>query len=155
RRRLEEVPDAYARAERHMEWLLSRDLAAAARHIEENDPFEYVALAAEANLIAKNGMGSKIYRGMQNARPDGEMFAEINMNALAHRMFELGKRSEAIELFEMNVASHPKSAKACHSLAEAHLKNGDRKQAAEFYRRALAIDPAFTSSIEALKRLSP
>ena len=153
---LDEIPDAYSHAERQMESLLSHDPAGASRYMDENDPFEFLAMAAEANLIARNGLGSfqRIYHNMQKARPDGEMFAEINMTALAHRMFELGKRNEAIEIFKMNVASHPKSVKACESLAAAYLRNDDKKRAVEFYRKALKLDPKDTSSLEALKKLS-
>lgn len=76
------------------------------------------------------------------------------MSALGHRMLELGKRKEAIELYKMNADDHPKSAKACDTLAGAYLKNGDKDLAIEFYKKALELDPNFTSSFEALKKLT-
>jgi hypothetical protein len=154
---LEEIPGAYARAERHAELLLTRDPAGASRYIEENDPFEYVALAAEVNLIAREGIGPfrKLYRELQKVRPDAELFAEDNLNAVAHRMFALGRSKEAIELLTMNQEAHPTSAKACDRLAAAYLRNGENGLAIEFYKKALKIDPKFKSSVEALKKLAP
>lgn len=154
---VDEIPDAYQRAEKRVESLLTHDPAGASRYIEENDPFEFVALAAELNLIAREGVGPfrKIHRDLQKARPGAELFWEDNMNAFAHRMLELGRKKEAIELLMMNLETHPKSAKACDRLADAHLKNGNKDRAIEFYKKALEIDPKFTSSLEALKKLSP
>jgi tetratricopeptide (TPR) repeat protein len=115
-----------------------------------------VALAAEMNLIAREGLGpfQKIYRDMQKVRPNGELFGEDNLNVFAHRMLEQDRRKEAIELLMMNLEAHPKSAKACDRLADAHLKNGDKELAIEFYKEALEIDPKFKRSLEALKACS-
>lgn len=154
---LKEIPDAYARSERFLRDLLTSDPPRAFRYMDDNDPFHYLALAAEAGQIAKQGIGpfKHLHREMKQTRPDAEMFAEINMNALGHRLFELGRRKEAIELFKMNADDHPQSAKACDSLAEAHLKNGDKELAIKFYRKALQSDPKSTSAVEALKKLAP
>lgn len=154
---LAEIPGAYTRAERHAESLLTRDPSEASRYLEENDPFEYVALAAVVKWIAREGVGPfrKIYRDMQKVRPGAELFGEDNLNAFAHRMLELDRRTEAIELLMMNLEAHPKSAKTCDRLADAHLKNGDKELAIELYKKALEIDPKSKNSLEALKKLAP
>ena len=75
------------------------------------------------------------------------------VNGLGYALLGAGHFSEAIAVFEYNVGKFPKSANCLDSLAEGWLKKGDREKAVVFYRKALEIDPGFSSAIEALKHL--
>ncbi len=64
-----------------------------------------------------------------------------------------GRTDEAVEIFEFNRGEYPFSANVYDSLAEAYLKKGRKKAAIATYRKALAMDPNFESSIKALREL--
>ena len=55
----------------------------------------------------------------------------------------LGKNAlkEAIRVFEFNVEQHPRSANAYDSLAEAHLKAGNKAEAVKYYKKSLKLNP--------------
>jgi tetratricopeptide (TPR) repeat protein len=59
----------------------------------------------------------------------------------------------AIKVFTVNVRRYPKSANVYDSLAEGYLTLGNKAKAIEWYQKALKVDPAFPSSIAALKKL--
>ena len=153
---LDDVPAAYARAEQTVQPLLAGDPARLLGYIDESDPFAYVALAAVANRIAEQGAAqfSEFFREIYARRPDAELSAEINVSALAHRMFQLKKSGEAIALLVMNAEAHPKSAPAHARLAAAYRANGDKALAVESCRKALAIDPQLAGATEMLEQLS-
>jgi len=75
------------------------------------------------------------------------------INSLGYVLLGADRLEEAIALFAYNVAHFPKSANCLDSLAEGWLKKGDRDKAVMFYRKALEVDPHFSSAIDALKRL--
>lgn len=152
---LEEVPASYVQAGQHVRSLLERDPAQASRYLIENDPFDYLALAVLVDLVAEQGMDvfKKLYRDSRRERPGADLFAEINMTALGHRLLELGRTRDGIELLEINQADHEKSGKAREVLADAYLKGGNKEKAIVFYRKALETDPSLKHSIEALRTL--
>jgi hypothetical protein len=68
----------------------------------------------------------------------------------------LGKREDqaAIQIFQLNVETHPKSSSAYDSLGEAYAAAGNKELAIENYRKALALNPENTNSKAALLRLT-
>jgi predicted membrane protein DUF2306/tetratricopeptide repeat protein len=68
----------------------------------------------------------------------------------------LGKRENqaAIQIFQLNVETHPKSSSAYDSLGEAYAAAGNKDLAIENYRKALALNPENTNSKAALLRLT-
>jgi len=78
---------------------------------------------------------------------------ERQINTLGYRLLNAKKFDEAIEVFKFNVKSYPNSANCYDSLGEAYLKKGDEENAKIYYRKALKIDPDFSSAISALKKL--
>jgi tetratricopeptide (TPR) repeat protein len=79
---------------------------------------------------------------------NSNMLNNIGYSLLNSRMFD-----EAIVLFEQNVRLFPDEANPHDSLAEAYLMKGERDIAIRHYKKALEIDPNFSSSKTALEKL--
>lgn len=95
------------------------------------------------------------YRRLAAAnRRNDYYFDESVLTNLGYDFLNLGKIDEAIRIMKFNCEEYPESANVYDSIAEAYLKKGDRALAIENYRKALAIDPNFPSSIKALEELS-
>ena len=60
---------------------------------------------------------------------------------------------DAIAIFSVNVELFLKEANPYDSLAEAYLINGDKTNALKYYKKALEIDPDFSSAKQAIKEL--
>ena len=75
---------------------------------------------------------------------------EVEINAYGYQLLGAGKTDEAIEMFRKNVKDHPQSWNTYDSLAEAYDKKGDKKLAAENYRKAQNM----TKDPEQKKRIS-
>jgi tetratricopeptide (TPR) repeat protein len=81
---------------------------------------------------------------------------EADINAYGYQLLGAGKTDEAIAMFRKNVKDHPESWNVYDSLGEAYEKKGDKKLAAENYRRAggMVRDPDQKKRIDGiLKRL--
>lgn len=61
---------------------------------------------------------------------------EADINAYGYQLLGAGKTDEAIEIFRKNVKDYPKSWNTYDSLGEAYDRKGDKKLAAENYRKA-------------------
>ena len=66
---------------------------------------------------------------------------EQAINFLGYWLLTNQRYEHAIAVFELNTESYPESANAWDSLAEGHLRRGDRDRAAELYRKSLGLDP--------------
>src|SRR5436190_15914268 len=75
---------------------------------------------------------------------------EAEVSALGYALLGEGRTAEAVAILGLNAEHYPGSANAWDSLAEATLAAGDRAAAERLYRKALAIDPGFRSSLRAL-----
>ncbi len=82
-------------------------------------------------------------------------FADVEgqVNALGYDLLRAAKTTEAVTVLRLNTRVFPHSPNVWDSLAEALLSAGRRDEAIRAYRRALAIDPAFPPSLEAIHRL--
>jgi tetratricopeptide (TPR) repeat protein len=78
---------------------------------------------------------------------------ETAINQLGYNLMGRKRIDDAIEVFKLNVEDYPNSANVYDSLAEAYLNKGDKESAIKFYEKAVATDPNFASSIEALRKL--
>lgn len=81
---------------------------------------------------------------------------EVDINAYGYQLLGAGKTDEAIEMFRKNVKDHPTSWNVYDSLGEAYERKGDKKLAAENYRRAqnMTQDPDQKKRIDGiLKKL--
>lgn len=61
---------------------------------------------------------------------------EADINLYGYQLLGAGKTDEAIEIFRKNVKDHPQSWNTYDSLGEAYGQKGDKKLAAENYRKA-------------------
>jgi tetratricopeptide (TPR) repeat protein len=64
---------------------------------------------------------------------------EAELNTYGYQLLGQKKVDEAIGVFQKNVKDHPKSWNTYDSLGEAYLAKGDKKLAAEYYGKALAM----------------
>lgn len=78
---------------------------------------------------------------------------EADVNALGYQLLNGGEATLAVRVFRINTRVFPKSANTWDSLGEALLAAGQRDEGIAAYRQALAIDPTFVSSQQALQRL--
>ncbi|WP_299439365.1 serine hydrolase [uncultured Aquimarina sp.] len=67
--------------------------------------------------------------------------SEAEMNQVGYALLKMDRIKDAIEAFKLNVVEFPKSSNAYDSLAEAYLKNGNKKQALLNYEKSLELDP--------------
>ena len=78
---------------------------------------------------------------------------EGELNALGYSCLRVDKREEAVALFRLNVAAHPKSANVYDSLGEGLMAQGKIEEAIRQYARSLTIDPRNVNAIEKLQAL--
>jgi tetratricopeptide (TPR) repeat protein len=78
---------------------------------------------------------------------------ERDVNALGYRLAGSGHSEQAIQAFRINTRAYPRSANAYDSLGEALLDAGCQDAAITAYRQALAVQPGFPPSAQALQRL--
>ena len=77
---------------------------------------------------------------------------EADINSLGYRLLP-ADQSKALTVFRLNTVAFPNSANVWDSYGEALAAAGQREAAVAAYRKAVALDPRFDSSIEALRKL--
>jgi CubicO group peptidase (beta-lactamase class C family)/TolA-binding protein len=77
------------------------------------------------------------YQRLRDANPADPSVAEARFNALGYAYMAREDYKTAIAIFQLNTQLYPDSANTYDSLAEAHMKKGDRKKAIDLYRKAL------------------
>ena len=77
---------------------------------------------------------------------------EAQINTLGYRLLASDKK-KAIAVFTLNTRAFPNSANTWDSLGEALIADGQREDGIAAYRKALQLNPAYSSAIDALRRL--
>ncbi len=95
----------------------------------------------------------KVYRDYKAHPSFKNDNVEPAANQMGYALLNQKKMENAIALFEMNTEFYPKSFNTWDSLAEAHLLNGDKKNAKKFYKKSLELNPQNTNAIDKLKGL--
>ena len=105
--------------------------------------------------IERSGIeaGVRLFEKLRADPQNRLTFEERDCNTLGYQLLGRGRTEDAIRIFQLTVKVYPNSANAYDSLGEAYVRAGNRELAIKAYEKALAIDPAFHSAIEALKRL--
>lgn len=80
-------------------------------------------------------------------------FGEGSLNSFGYDLLEKKDTAGAIQVFKLNAETFPDSPNVWDSLAEAHMKSGDAKNAQLNYERALTLDPNNENAKEMLKKL--
>jgi peptidylprolyl isomerase len=108
-----------------------------------------------SKVLAEKGVEAMIaefHRIKTEGEPDLYQ-AESDLNLMGYNFLRKNQVNEAIEVLKLNVEAYPQSANVYDSLAEAYLVSGNRDNAIENYKKALAIDPNMDNARRALKRL--
>lgn len=114
------------------------------------------ALTAQVETAVGRGDSAEAFRLVDAARraPLNRFRShEAEINALGYRLLNTRQVPAAITVFGINTRVFPGSANVWDSLGEAFILAGRREEGIAAYRRALAIDPTFGSSRQALARL--
>jgi tetratricopeptide (TPR) repeat protein len=94
------------------------------------------------------------YKKISAANLRNEYFlSEGVLTMLGYDFLGLGRIDDAIRIFKLNCEEYPLSANVYDSLGEAFAKKGEKALAIATYRKALAVDPNFESSVKALAEL--
>ncbi|HKQ06919.1 MAG TPA: amidohydrolase family protein [Blastocatellia bacterium] len=148
-RMLDEVPAAYVDEERFLTNTLEADAEKAIRYVEQSDPFNNLLNAAATDSTAKRGVlwFKKVYQKAKLNNPQSPVVQEAFINALGYRLRDERKKVDAaIEVFKFNINAYPTSANTYDSLAETYLGIGEKKLAAEYYKKALDVNPDYPNA---------
>ncbi|WP_353778577.1 DUF2911 domain-containing protein [Winogradskyella sp. 3972H.M.0a.05] len=98
-------------------------------------------LVVKAGLLAKKGQVAESEKVMEEAIPTGNGY---QLNNYGYQLLGQGKTKKAIEVFKLNVErnqNHQFIWGFTDSLAEAYLKDGDKKKALKYYKEARTKAP--------------
>jgi D-alanyl-D-alanine-carboxypeptidase/D-alanyl-D-alanine-endopeptidase len=79
---------------------------------------------------------------------------ENDVNNWAYALLAKGKKSEALEIFKLNVSLYPQSANTYDSLGETYAAMGNKELAIKNYKRSLELNPKNQNAVEQLKKLA-
>jgi CubicO group peptidase (beta-lactamase class C family) len=100
-----------------------------------------VRVPAEDLEAGKFAAAAAGYQRLRDENPSDPSVEEVRLNALGYALLSRNEFKGAIAILHMNTQLYPDSANTYDSLAEAHMKAGDRKQAIALYRKALETLP--------------
>lgn len=133
---------------------LSRGIIDVLHDIEPPQPRASVVDELMKTLATSDGKQALArFRELKSKAPEQYDFREEEINRLGYMLLQKGRSADAIDIFELNVESHPASFNVYDSLAEAYAAHGDRELAIKNYRKSLELNPKNTNAAEALKKL--
>ena len=143
---------------RHLVWRLD-DFAVAINHILDGEsytlPRRSVAETIATHVFA-DARTTDLRRVFVVTRADTSNYSvdESEMNRLGYYVLNTRRSpARAVEIFELNTDTFPRSANAYDSLGEAYLASGDTTRAILNYRKSLALDPKNSNAEAVLKRV--
>ncbi len=80
-------------------------------------------------------------------------FSEREINTLGYMLMRDNKLEEAIEIFKLNAAEHPKAWNVYDSLGEAYMNHGEKDLAIQNYQKSLKLNPNNENGKNMLKKL--
>lgn len=107
--------------------------------------------AAFFSLIKDKGIQNALIHFEEFNSEKEQLFTESGMNNLAYSYLNKKKYKAAIQLFTMNTIAFPNSWNAYDSLAEAYLKNGNKKEAIKNYKKSITLNPENENGKKVLK----
>jgi len=78
---------------------------------------------------------------------------ENEVNNWAYALLSKGKKTEAVEIFKLNVGLHPDSWNTYDSLGDGYTAAGNNELAIKNYQRSLELNPKNENAVEQLKKL--
>ena len=112
------------------------------------EPYNSPAKMLARNILAKGEVAINGYR-----RQNENKLSETQMNDIGYFLLRKNKIKEAIEVFKLNVETHPNSANAYDSLGEAYSKANNKELAIVNYKKSLELNPQNKDAAEKLKQL--
>lgn len=96
--------------------------------------------------ILSEGIDAPLRRYLAERTDEAKRINERDTNRLGYALLQRKRSAEAIEIFKLNIADHPKSANTYDSLAEAYLETGEKQLAITFYKKALEVDANYPNA---------
>lgn len=78
---------------------------------------------------------------------------EGNLNMAGYTMMNADRLDAAMKIFELNTRLFPDAYNTWDSLAEVHMKQGNKEKAVAYYRKSLTLNPKNTNATAQLKEL--
>ncbi len=78
---------------------------------------------------------------------------EEQLNSLGYTLLESDRAQDALAIFRLNAAEHPRSANVYDSLGDAYMKLGRNAEAIRYYRKSLELDPSNANARNTLQEL--
>ncbi|MEO6233096.1 MAG: DUF2911 domain-containing protein [Ferruginibacter sp.] len=98
----------------------------------------FATLSTKSGLLKELGNNAEAEKVMDEAIA---ISTENELNTYGYQQINAGNFDKAIAMLELNTKKFPKSANAWDSLGEAYFLKGDRKSAAGFFKKSLALNP--------------
>ncbi len=119
------------------------------------DPRKSIAQTL-TTTIASGGIDAalKQYHELKAAAPATYNFDESELNNLGYRLIHKHQFTEAIGIFQLNVAAYPKSANTYDSLAEGYMDDGENALAITNYQKSLQLNPKNRNAAVMLQKLN-
>lgn len=86
-------------------------------------------------------------------RKPSEQLLEFMIRNEGFGCLENEKPDSAIQIFEMNLFVHPKSARALQDLGEGYMETGNKKLALKYFKESLSINPEGQFAKDMIERL--
>jgi tetratricopeptide (TPR) repeat protein len=154
-RMLEALPVAYSAEKKFLTSIAQNRPDTLDKYLYEDDPFHKLTNEVMLDLIITKGIGAlkQVYSRLQDVDRTSIALEEATVDDLGFQLLDLNRDSDAIQLFLSNVQTHPASARAYDSLAQAYLKSGNRSKALQYFAEAQRVDASFKHAREALADL--
>ena len=81
-------------------------------------------------------------------KPPESVLNGFGYQAINNKSYDL-----AIKYFQLNIDYYPNSSNVYDSMGEALMNKGDKKQAIEYYQRAIQLNPSNVSAMEMIKKM--
>ena len=119
-----------------------------------DDPTQVTALLSQTIDTQGIDAAAEQYRALRARGFEGLHESESATNRLGYALLQKGHTESAIQVFQLNVETHPGSANVYDSLGEAYLAAGNRPLAIANYEKALALEPTKKSAVSAIGELT-
>lgn len=96
----------------------------------------------------------KQYRELKATHARDYEFGEQELNALGYQLLQMDRKTDAIEIFKLNVEAYPEGWNTYDSLGEAYMLNNNKDLAIENYKKSLQLNPKSPSAPAALASLT-
>jgi tetratricopeptide (TPR) repeat protein len=93
-----------------------------------------------------------VHKQMRTEKPANE-FNPSDLNSLGYMVMRDGTVSDAIKVFEANVALYPNDSNAYDSLGEAYMNAGRKDEAITNYKKSLELNPKNDNAMKMLEKL--